>query len=56
MTTYVLRQLNQQGEPTKDNSSTPIYYSYQDAEAMAYYIFRKYDELYAIETTEQENK
>lgn len=50
MTTYVLRQLNSKGEPEGfDNSHRVVHYTYESAKEMAWYIYRKYDELYAIQ-------
>lgn len=50
MTSYFLRQLNHDGQliDTK-NELRVVHYSYENAKRMAYYIFRKYDQLYAIQ-------
>lgn len=49
-TTYVLRQLDWDGKPVGfDNSYRVVHYSYESALKMAGYIFRKYDEVYAIQ-------
>jgi hypothetical protein len=49
-TTYVLRQLNWEGKPEGfDNSNRVVYDSYEKAVSVAWYIYRKYDDLYAIQ-------
>ena len=47
-TTYVLRQLDFEGNPIGD-ASNPTYYSYGDAIKTAWYIYRKYDQVYGIQ-------
>jgi hypothetical protein len=48
--TYVLRQLNWEGEPVGfDNSNRVVYESYEKAVSMAWYIYRKHDDLYAVQ-------
>jgi hypothetical protein len=49
-TTYVLRQLDWNGNPVGlDNSYRVEYYSLEGAKRMVSYIYRKYDEIYAIQ-------
>lgn len=50
MTTYVIRMLDQEGNLIeRDETNRIIYESRERAMSVAYYIFRKYDQLYAIQ-------
>lgn len=49
-TTYTLRQLDWDGKPAGlGKGSYREYSTYEEALSMAWYIYRKYDEVYAIQ-------
>jgi hypothetical protein len=49
-TTYTLRQLGRDGKPVGlGKGSYQEYSTYEEALSMVWYIYRKYDEVYAIQ-------